>query len=66
MKPDFLRYRPPGTQRGQSMVEYAVVCALFGLVLFVPLPGSQMSVAQLLADALRKSYSALSFFLSLP
>jgi Flp pilus assembly protein TadG len=65
MKPHFLD-RLPGAQRGQSMVEYAIVCTVFAVALFAPVPGSQMSAAQMLADALRKSYKALSFFLSLP
>jgi hypothetical protein len=62
------QYRQPGAQRGQSMVEYVVLCAVFGLVLFLPVPGSQPSVtaAQMLANALRSFYSAVSFFLSLP
>jgi hypothetical protein len=60
------QYRLPGAQRGQSMVEYAVLCVVFGLALFLPVPGHQMSAGQMLADALRNSYKALSFFLSLP
>jgi Flp pilus assembly pilin Flp len=48
------------------MVEYTIVCALLAVALFAPVPGQQMSVAQMLADALRKFYSALSFFLSIP
>jgi hypothetical protein len=62
----YLLSRLPGTQRGQSMVEYAIVCTVFAVALFTPIPAYQMSAAQMLADALRKSYKALSFFLSLP
>lgn len=58
--------RPPGMQRGQSMVEYAVICTVLVLALFTPIPGQQMTAAQMLANALRQSYSALSYFLSLP
>jgi hypothetical protein len=67
MKSDF-RHRLPSRQRGQSLVEYAVLCVVFGAALFLPIPGSQpsMTAGQMLADALRQFYSALSFFLSLP
>lgn len=59
---------PPGVQRGQSMAEYIVICTVLVLALFTPIPGSQprMSAAQMLADALRQFYRALSYFLSLP
>jgi Flp pilus assembly pilin Flp len=59
---------PPSAQRGQSMVEYAIICTVLTLALFVPIPGSQsqMTAAQMLAHALRQFYSALSYFLSLP
>jgi Flp pilus assembly protein TadG len=62
------RSRLPWLQRGQSMVEYAIICTVLTLALFVPIPGSQppQSAAQMLADALRQSYRALSYFLSLP
>jgi hypothetical protein len=58
----------PGAQRGQSMVEYIVIGTVLVLALFAPIPGSQpqMSAAQMLADALRQFYRALSYFLSLP
>jgi len=58
--------RLTGGQRGQSMVEYLVVCSALALALFAPIPGYQETAAQLLADRLRDFYSALSFFLSLP
>lgn len=58
--------RLPGLQRGQSMVEYAIICAVLTVALFAPLPGDQMSAAQKLADALRQTYWALSYFFSLP
>ena len=60
------RFCLAGAQRGQSMVEYAALCAILAVVLFAPIPGDTMSVGQKLADALRQSYKALSFFLSLP
>jgi Flp pilus assembly protein TadG len=55
-------------QRGQSMVEYAVICAVLCIALFVPVPGSNPSMAagQMLADALRQMYRALSYTMSLP
>jgi hypothetical protein len=54
--------------RGQSMVEYVVVCAALAAALFVPLPGSQprQAVGQLLASKIHDLYDNLTFFLSLP
>lgn len=61
--------RPPRrAQLGQSMVEYAVLCVVLCAALFTPVPGSNpsMTAGQMLADAMRQMYKALSFFLSLP
>lgn len=58
--------RLAGTQRGQSTTEYIIGCAVLVLALFAPLPPDQTSNAQRLAEALRQSYIALSYFLSLP
>jgi hypothetical protein len=67
MRPHFL-YRLPGAQRGQSMIEFTILCAVFVVALFVPIPGQQppVTAGQMLADRLRDFYSALSYFLSLP
>lgn len=56
--------RPPlaRRQRGQSMAEYAIVCAAVMVGLFAGNP----SVAQQLAAAVKSFYRALSFFISLP
>lgn len=53
---------PPRGQRGQSMTEYAIVCAAVGVVLFAGNP----SIAQQLAAAVKAFYRALSYFVSLP
>jgi hypothetical protein len=53
-------------QRGQSMVEYTIICAVLVAAMFAPLPNDTESAAQKLCDALRQTYSALSFFFSLP
>jgi hypothetical protein len=55
-----------GKQRGQSTTEYIIGCAVLALALFAPLPPDQKSNAEMLADALRQSYFALSYFLSVP
>jgi Flp pilus assembly pilin Flp len=57
---------PLGVQRGQSMIEYAAVGALLAVTLFVPIPGMQQTVGQLLVSKIRELYSNLTFFLSLP
>jgi len=56
-----------GAQRGQSTTEYIIGCAVLVLALFAPMPPDfQKSNAEQLADALRQSYFALSYFLSVP
>jgi hypothetical protein len=54
--------------RGQSMVEYVIVCAALAAARFVPLPGSQpqQAVGQMLASKIHDLYDNLTFFLSLP
>jgi Flp pilus assembly pilin Flp len=47
-------------QRGQAMVEYAIICAVLAVCLF------GTPVGKLLTDALRNFYGSLIFFLSLP
>jgi hypothetical protein len=53
-------------QSGQSMTEYAVLCAVLGAALFLPIPGQNMAAGQFLAAMLQQMYSSLSYFLSLP
>lgn len=60
------RCRQSKMQRGQSMAEYTIICAVLVAALFMPLPNDTKSAAQKLCDVLRQTYSALSFFLSLP
>jgi Flp pilus assembly pilin Flp len=47
-------------ERGQAMVEYAIICAVLAVCLF------GTPVGRLLAEALRDFYGSLIFFLSLP
>ena len=53
---------PIARQRGQSMIEYTIVCAALALCLFA----AQTPVGQQLAQAIRTFYTDLTFFLSLP
>jgi hypothetical protein len=50
-----------GLQRGQSMTEYMVICAVLVICLFATQP-----VGQQLAQAIRTFYTDLTLFLSLP
>jgi hypothetical protein len=57
--------------RGQSTVEYVVVCAALALALFVPLPGSgdggpARSAVQILLDGFQKTYQRFTHSISLP
>lgn len=49
------------SKRGQSTVEYVVVCMLIFATLFA----GQPSVAQQLADSVRSFYRMLTYFVSL-
>jgi Flp pilus assembly pilin Flp len=51
-----------GLQRGQSTVEYVVICVVLAAALFA----SQSSVGQQLTQAIRAFYADLTFFFSLP
>lgn len=53
-------------QRGQSMVEYAVICGLLAVALFAPVPGQGKAVGALLTDAIHTFYANLTNFVSLP
>ena len=53
-------------QRGQSMVEYAVIAGVLAAALFVPLPGQQDAAGAFLAGKIRDFYDALTYFISLP
>ena len=53
-------------QRGQSMVEYAVIAGVLAAALFVPLPGTQEAAGAFLAGKIRDFYNALTYFISLP
>jgi len=64
----------PARQRGQSLMEYVVVCAALALALFVPLPGlgdtggagAPRTAVQILLDGFRDAYDRFSYALSLP
>jgi Flp pilus assembly pilin Flp len=49
-------------QRGQSTVEYVVICVALAAALFA----SHSSVGQQLTQAIRTFYADLTFFFSLP
>lgn len=58
-------------QRGQSAIEYVVVCAALALALFVPIPGSgdggaNRSAVQILLDGFEKAYQRFTHSISLP
>lgn len=57
--------------RGQSMVEYLVVCGVLVFILFVPITsftsdGKGKTTVDLLLDALKLAYKKFSYSLSLP
>ncbi len=58
------RYRL-GAQRGQSSMEYVIVCAALALVLGVGMV-TDSSVLRELIDAFRLAYQKISFAISLP
>ncbi|HXA36699.1 MAG TPA: hypothetical protein VNW26_10225 [Steroidobacteraceae bacterium] len=49
-------------QRGQAMIEYAIICSVLAVCLFA----AQSPVGKQLAQAVRDFYADLTFFLSLP
>lgn len=49
-------------QRGHAAVEYTVIVALLGAVLFAP----QSPAGRMLADSLHRFYFYLSLYISLP
>ena len=68
-----LRSGPHGqsTQRGQSIVEYTVVCGVLAFVLFVPItdaasPGGAKSTIELVLEGLRLAYQKFSYAISIP
>jgi Flp pilus assembly pilin Flp len=52
-------------QRGQSSVEYVVICAALALALGVGMVDDSSVLKQLL-DAFNTAYQKISYFLSLP
>ncbi|SPE25127.1 conserved exported hypothetical protein [Burkholderiales bacterium] len=56
----------PRKQRGQSMIEYAVICTALAAALFVPIPPTQQAAGELLASKIHDLYTYLTFFISLP
>lgn len=55
----------PRRQRGQGMVEYAIVAGVLAGALFVA-DFNGRTGAQALADAVRSFFASLTYFLSLP
>jgi len=67
------RFRMPAhwRQRGQSMMEYTVVCAALAVALFMPVPGSDngagsRNTVQILLDGFEKAYKRFTHSISLP
>ncbi len=59
------RMRPIRKQRGQSTIEYTVVCAALAFALFVDLNSSNSAVKNVL-DNFSNAYKKISYALSLP
>jgi hypothetical protein len=59
------RQTPPRTQRGQSSMEYVIVCAALALVLGIGMV-DDTSVLRQLIDAFKVAYQKFSHALSLP
>lgn len=62
---------PRPRPRGQSMMEYAIVCAALALAFFVPIPGDDgpqgaRTTVQILLDGFRSAYQRFSHAISLP
>ena len=61
----------PRRQRGQAIIEYALVCAALALVLFVPIAdtasgGVAKSTVELILDGFRKGFQRFGHAISLP
>jgi hypothetical protein len=56
----------PRRQGGQSMVEYAIICAVLVTALLLPVPPSGQTIGQMLAGSVRAFYADLTMFVSLP
>lgn len=70
MKSCSSRKSSPRRERGQSMMEYTLVCAALALALFLPLQDdvsteAPRSAAQLLLEGFRTAYEKFSHALSL-
>ena len=59
------RITQSGPQRGQSMMEYLVGCALVTALLAVPVAGDR-STLELLLDGMQRGYARLVTALSVP
>lgn len=63
---------PSSRQRGQSMTEYVVACAVMAFVLFVPIagdaasPGGAKTTIELLLDGFKRGFQKFSYAISLP
>ncbi|AKJ31669.1 hypothetical protein [Caldimonas brevitalea] len=59
------------SQRGQVLIEYVVLCAVFALFLFYPIqdaasPDAPRTAFGILIDTLKQAYERISFALSIP
>ncbi|RZI43939.1 hypothetical protein EGT07_00445 [Herbaspirillum sp. HC18] len=58
-------------QRGQSSLEYGVVCAALAFALFVPIldaasPDTERTTVNIILEAFRTAYEKFSYAISLP
>ena len=58
-------------QRGQAAIEYVVVCAVLGFVLFYPIqdaesPDRRRTTVEILLEGFKEAYKNYSYALSLP
>ena len=53
-------------QRGQVMVEYAIVAGILAVALFATFPGADRSVIALLIKAFQDAWATYSYTLSFP
>ncbi|KPU92970.1 hypothetical protein APR50_13275 [Variovorax paradoxus] len=60
------RHVPPHRQRGQTILEYAIVAGILATMLFATFPGADRSVVGLLIKAFRDAWATYSYTLSFP
>lgn len=69
--PDRSRLACAGRQRGQSSMEYTVVCAALAFALFYPIqdgasPDQKRTTVEIILEGFRAAYQKISYAISLP